>query len=110
MDTSPNWTDNTRKQQTLNLSKIIHKNNQSINDGLLAAVEREKKRDPQKYEMAQRHGERIMNSQYELQIGQDESGEKILVEKLKRDMEFNGLTEEMLDDEEKILLEKYREK
>ena len=107
IDISREVDDETRKQQTITLSKVIRKHEQAITDGLTAAVEREKLRNPEKYKSAQLHGEHIMNSSYELQIGQDNTGEKLLVEKLKRDMEFNGLTMDMLDEEEKLLLQKY---
>ena len=96
--------DDDRKQLTLNLSKQIETENNSINDSLLNSVEDYKNKNPEKYISFQIQGEFIMNSEYTLQEGVDKEDE-ILSAKLLLQHYNNGI--EDFNPQETLLLEKY---
>ena len=100
--------DEQRRQMTIDLSRIISKNLQSQSDSLTSAVERYIKENPEKYATAQFLGEQMMNKSYNLKEGVDEEGDKLRIKFINEALD-NGITFDMLDDDEKELYVKFME-
>jgi hypothetical protein len=86
----------------------VARHERNMKDSMTRAVEDMKRRDPAKYERSQRIGEDMMTRNYELKVGVDIDGEKLIVRRLLEALD-SGLTTDDFTEDEISLLEKHRQ-
>jgi len=93
-----------------NLSSQPNSQPNTYMDFIQRLVEEQKQKNPEKYQSAQKMGDYIMTSEYNLKVGGRDKTETILkAEELLRIMKYQGLNESELTSDELELLATYRQ-